>query len=127
MLLRNEWFKAVLKSNSQVSNGFLKLFALTISTKLKSFCDYSLSVSQSVYSFICLLFSRPTVKWLGKPAAERKVPDSNPGMAWMSSPHQWLLSKAGRWKEPGSFLGRACRPSRSEFSVVFSETLVNTG
>ena len=28
---------------------------------------------------------------------------------------------------PGSNPGRACRPSRSEFSVVFSETRVNTG
>ena len=28
---------------------------------------------------------------------------------------------------PGSFLGRVCRPSRSEFSVVFSETRVSTG
>ena len=27
---------------------------------------------------------------------------------------------------PGSNPGRACRPSRSEFSVVFSETRVNT-
>ena len=41
--------------------------------------------------------------------------------------HQWLRSKIGRREVPGSFLGRACRPSRSEFSVVFSETRVNTG
>ena len=42
------------------------------------------------------------------------------------SPRQWLHLKTGRWEVPGSFLGRACRPSRSEFSVVFSETRVNT-
>ena len=35
--------------------------------------------------------------------------------------------KTGRREVPGSNLGRACRPSCSEFSVVFSETRVNTG
>ena len=35
--------------------------------------------------------------------------------------------KNGRRKVPGSNPGRACRPSRAEFSVVFSETRVNTG
>ena len=33
----------------------------------------------------------------------------------------------GRPEVPGSNPGLACRPSRSEFSVVFSETRVNTG
>ena len=42
-------------------------------------------------------------------------------------PHQWLRSIIGRREVPGSFLGPACRPSRSEFSVVFSETRVNMG
>ena len=35
--------------------------------------------------------------------------------------------KTGRREVPGAIPGRACRPSRSEFSVVFSETRVNTG
>ena len=35
--------------------------------------------------------------------------------------------KTGRREVPGSNPGRVCRPSRSEFSVVFSETRVNTG
>ena len=35
--------------------------------------------------------------------------------------------KTGRWKLPGSNPGRAGRPSRSDFSVVFSETRVNKG
>ena len=35
--------------------------------------------------------------------------------------------KTGRRELPGSNPGRACRPSRSEFSVVFSETRVDTG
>ena len=35
--------------------------------------------------------------------------------------------KTGRREVPGSNPGRAGRPSRSEFSVVFSETRVNTG
>ena len=35
--------------------------------------------------------------------------------------------KTGRREVPGSVPGHACRPSRSEFSVVFSETRVNTG
>ena len=41
--------------------------------------------------------------------------------------HQRLRSKTGRREVSGSFLSRSCRPSRSEFSVVFSETRVNTG
>ena len=41
--------------------------------------------------------------------------------------HQWLRSKTGRQEVPGSFLGRACRRSRSELSMVFSETCINTG
>ena len=35
--------------------------------------------------------------------------------------------KTGRREVLGSNLGRACRDSRSEFSVIFSETRVNTG
>ena len=33
--------------------------------------------------------------------------------------HQWLRSKTDRRDLPGLFLGRASRPSRSEFFVVF--------
>ena len=43
--------------------------------------------------------------------------------------HQWPSGstlKTGRRKVPGSIPGRACRPSRSEFSVIFSETRLNT-
>ena len=45
-------------------------------------------------------------------------------------PHQWSRGcalKTGRRKVPGSIPGRVCRPNRSEFSVVFAETLVNMG
>ena len=38
-------------------------------------------------------------------------------------PHQWRSDsnlKSSRRKVPGSILDLACRPSRSEFSVVFS-------
>ena len=45
-------------------------------------------------------------------------------------PHQCLsgsMLKTGRWEVPGSIPCRPCRPSRSEFSVVFSATSVNTG
>ena len=35
--------------------------------------------------------------------------------------------KTGRLEVPGSNPGRACGPSRSELSMVFSETRVNTG
>ena len=45
-------------------------------------------------------------------------------------PHQWLSGSApkiGRRGVPGSILGRASLPTRSEFSVVFSETRLNTG
>ena len=34
---------------------------------------------------------------------------------------------AGRREVPGSISDRACRSNRSEFSVVFSETLLNMG
>ena len=34
--------------------------------------------------------------------------------------------KTGRREVSGSNRGRACRPSRSEFSMVFSETRINT-
>ena len=45
------------------------------------------------------------------------------------TPHQWpsgSAPKTGRREMPGSISGRSCRPSRSEFSLVFSETRVNT-
>ena len=35
--------------------------------------------------------------------------------------------KIGRREVPGSNPGQACRPSCSEFSVIFSETRLNTG
>ena len=35
--------------------------------------------------------------------------------------------KTGRREVPGSNLDRTCRPSSSEFSLVFSETRLNTG
>ena len=44
--------------------------------------------------------------------------------------YQWLngsVFKTSKQKVPGSIPGRACRISRSELSVVFSETRVNTG
>ena len=47
----------------------------------------------------------------------------------LQKPHQWQSDsafKAGRQEMPGSNPGRICRLSRSEFSMVFSETLVNT-
>ena len=43
-------------------------------------------------------------------------------------PDQWPSDssiKTGRGQVPGSISGRACLPSRSEFSVFFSETHVN--
>ena len=45
-------------------------------------------------------------------------------------PHQWrsgFAFKAGRRELSGSIPERACRLSRSMFSVVFSETGINTG
>ena len=40
---------------------------------------------------------------------------------------EWFCTQTGRREVPGSNLGSACRPSRSQFSVVFSEIRVNTG
>ena len=37
-----------------------------------------------------------------------------------------FVLKAGRQGMPGSIPGRNCQPNRSEYSVIFSETLVNT-
>ena len=38
-----------------------------------------------------------------------------------------VLHSKLRGEEPGLIPGRVCRPSRLEFSVVFSETHINTG
>ena len=38
-----------------------------------------------------------------------------------------FCAKNGRQEVPGSILGRACRPNRSEFSAVFCETRLNMG
>ena len=38
-----------------------------------------------------------------------------------------FCARTGRREVPGSVLGRACRSSRSEFSVVFFEIRVNVG
>ena len=43
---------------------------------------------------------------------------------------QWLSGsefKTGRQEMPGLIPGRACQPSRSEFSIASSETRVNKG
>ena len=48
----------------------------------------------------------------------------------LQNPHQWQSSsafKAGRREVPGSNYGRVCRLNCSEFSLFFSETLVNVG
>ena len=75
------------------------------------------------------------VQWLGKPTAAAKVPGSNPGSGMdvklsVLSPTNGrtvLASKTGRREVTGLIPGRACRPSRSEFSRVFSERRANTG
>ena len=44
--------------------------------------------------------------------------------------HQWRsdsVLKTGKWEMTGFIPSRAFRSSRSEFSVVFSETRVKTG
>ena len=42
---------------------------------------------------------------------------------FLKTPQQWL--KTGRRVVPGSTPGRACQPSRSEDSMVFTKTRVN--
>ena len=37
------------------------------------------------------------------------------------------MLKTGRQEVPDSIPGRACRPNRLEFSVVFSEIRIDTG
>ena len=38
-----------------------------------------------------------------------------------------FCARSGRREVQSSIFGRACRPRRPEFSLVFSETRVNTG
>ena len=64
------------------------------------------------------------LKFLGKPAATPNVPGSKSGSSILGSTSS--SAQTGRRDVPGSFLGRTCRPRRSEFSVVFFETRVNT-
>ena len=40
---------------------------------------------------------------------------------------KWFCARTSRLEVLGSILNRTCRPSHTEFSVVFSETRVNTG
>ena len=75
------------------------------------------------------------VQWLGKQAAVPKVLGSNPGysknakLSVLGSTRgsAVLRFETGRWEVSGSHPGSAYRPSRSEFSVVFFETRLNTG
>ena len=73
------------------------------------------------------------VQWFGKPAAAPKVLGSNQCMdvklSVLGPTNGWEVPRweIGRREVPGSILGHACRPSRPEFSVVFSEIRVNTG
>ena len=66
---------------------------------------------------------------LGKMSQQREMPLSKlPHEYHLCShkPHQLRIGSALKpW--PGSTPRRACRPNRSEFSLVFSETRVNTG
>ena len=48
----------------------------------------------------------------------------------LTSPHQWRSCYAleiGKREVPGSNPGRACRPSRLDFSVIFFEIRLNMG
>ena len=50
--------------------------------------------------------------------------------SFVLKPHQWHSGNAQKLEDercPGSNPGRTCRPSRSEFSMVFSETRINAG
>ena len=54
----------------------------------------------------------------------------NATVSSINLPHQWRNGsalKTSRREVPGSDPGGACRLSRSEFSVAFSETRVKTG
>ena len=59
---------------------------------------------------------------------ERTFPTFGPSPWWRLPPVAGDSAlKIGRRELPSSIPGHACRLSRSEFSVVFSETRVNTG
>ena len=65
------------------------------------------------------------VKHVSKQDAAVKVNSSFYNSIFFIGLYQWPIGSAfeNETREvPGSFLGRACEPSRSEISVIFSET-----
>ena len=57
---------------------------------------------------------------------DAKIPThQNPNPAALPVAERFC-SRTGRREVPGSIVGRACRPSRSELSLVYSETRINT-
>ena len=105
--------------------------------------NYNFEYNWNIYTWVFCNFlktrSRPAVKWLGKPAAELKVPGSNPGKGMdvklpVLGPHQWLRSKTGRGdgglrNEPGTRFIPQSHLSALPFEVFrgFLRTRVNTG
>ena len=76
------------------------------------------------------------VQWLEETAAVPKVPGSNSWkcidvkLSVLGPPpvaERFCTKKTGRREVPGPIPSHACRPSCSEFFVVFSEVHVNTG
>ena len=73
------------------------------------------------------------INGLGKPSSELQINfgvlqiDSENSASGSPTSDGVVTLKTRRQKVPGSNPGNSCRPSRLEFSVVFSETRVNTG
>ena len=103
-----------------------------LQNKEKCFSMFYCMNSATILCHITLFTNKnvQAVQWLRKQEATApKVPGVRiSGKAWIQTvlpyPHQWLSGsafKTGRQDGPGSISGRACQPSRSEFSVVFDE------
>ena len=90
----------------------------------KIFCIWILAVLRLKRScFVAWCFSRPLAPSQGY------FSWSEHSISYPSAPYQWRsgsVLKTGRLEVLGSNSDRACQPSRSEFSMVFSETRVNT-
>ena len=96
---------------------------LQYATKMYIIQLFSLSFtfSKQLHDFMFLNYTSSVIKYATQVYAIQVL------FSFLS--HQWprcSALKSGRREVPGSVLDRACRPCRSEFSMVFSETRVNT-
>ena len=92
--------------------------------------DDGFYMHQASLVYIMMVFVQWEAPIQGPPISNPTLCRLDKGLSLVQQPHQWRSSsalKTGRREVQGSNPSHACRPSRSEFSFVFSETCVNTG